>query len=184
MRPVTASGHAAAGFTVKRKRLKKISIYCNSPSPSPVSVSKNVELCSPSAAYAVACWNAATPHRVLCEQDPRTNKVVSFRRTGKFARTAAISARQLAPMVLVLRDGKKCFIRDGGAWGTLKGHPKWGASYGCTARHGGTVVWARQHSAHEGVNETHPVWTVHVSNGRSKLRVKRVAKAYFVGTAD
>lgn len=182
--PVTASGHAAQGFTVKGQH--GLSVMCEPGDPSPVSVSKNVDECSPSAAYAVACWKAATAGRVLCMRDPRSHEIDSMKLSGRFATTAPVSARELAPFVIVLADGTVCSIRDGGAWGTLKGHPDLYGSYSCT-RHG--VVWTRYdghtNQAHNGVNESTPIWTVRTSPGGAKpLVVRHVLRAYFVATAN
>jgi hypothetical protein len=181
--PVTASGHAASGFTVKAERDDEVD--CSPASPSPVAISPNVEECSPSAAYAVACWKSATPHRVLCMLDPRSHKLTSAKLIGKFAKTPAVSAKQLAPFVIVLTDGTVCSIRDGGAWGQLKQHPNYYGAYSCN-RHG--VVWLRYTShttvVHNGVDESASSWTVQTATGDSgPLITRHIARAYFVATA-
>lgn len=80
-----------------------------------------------------------------------------------------------------LGDGALCSIRDGGAWGTLPGHPKLFGTYGCT--HDG-AVWARRVAKHNGVNESNPSWTVRTAQfGSHTLKTRRVVKAWFVGTA-
>ena len=179
--PVTPAGHAAPGFVAKPTPGGPYPVECNYPSPSPAAVDPNIEFCSPSAAYAVACWNAAKPHSVLCMQNPTSHRLVRFRRKGAFAKTAPPAAKDTAPLLLELRNGTKCDIRDGGAWGSSKSHPKWVGTYSCT--HG--VIWAPENADHAGINESSSTWTVHVGpgNGRGKFHVRAVKLAYFVGTA-
>lgn len=179
VRPVTAAGHAASGFHVK---VQHVSIDCSSADPSPGAIDRDIELCSPSAAYAIACWKAATPGRALCMRDPRSHRLSRIRLDGSFAKTAAINPRWRAPLALVLSDGTKCSIRDGGAWGMLRSHPKWTGAYSCD-KHG--VVWAPPHAKHYGVDESSAAWTVHTASGsgHGRLTVRHVARAYFVGTA-
>jgi hypothetical protein len=79
-----------------------------------------------------------------------------------------------------LADGDLGSIRDGGAWGTLTGHPNLFGTYACV--HGG-IVWASAGARHFGINESHPVWTVQTAPaGSNALVTKLVAKAWFVGT--
>lgn len=180
IRPVTATGHAAPGFRVKAQRHGPID--CSFASPSPGAVDRNIEECSPSAAGAIACWKSALAHHALCFRDPTSKRLDRFRLSGRFARTAAAKPTLRAPLLIVLADGTRCAIRDGGAWGSLPHHPKWFGTYQC-ARHG--AVWANAKMSHEGVNESAPRWTVHTSQfgGSGKLTVRRVKRAYFVSTA-
>jgi hypothetical protein len=178
VRPVTSTGHVRAGFTVTGE--PSGSVDCSFRDPSPGAVSPNIEFCAPSAEYAVACWKAAAPHRVLCMRDPRTKHVVRIPRSGAFAATGVAAARLRAPLGMRLRDGDYCSIRDGGAWGQLPGHPNLFGTYAC--RHDG-AVWATANAAHQGVNESQPSWTVHTAHfGSSHLATRHVAKAWFVGT--
>jgi hypothetical protein len=85
-----------------------------------------------------------------------------------------------APLLMKLADGDICSIRDGGAWGTLTGHPNLFGTYACV--HAG-IVWASARSQQFGVNESHPVWTVQTAPaGNHALVTSHVAKAWFVGT--
>jgi hypothetical protein len=180
IRPVTSAGHAATGFHVKVQHSG--SIDCSERFASPGAVNRNVEECSPSAAYAIACWKSATAHRALCMRNPSSHRLYSARLTSSFAATAAVKAKLRAPLLIVLTDGTRCSIRDGGAWSSLKSHPKWTGSYSCT-KHG--VVWSPPHAKHEGVNESAASWTVHTGSatGTGELTVRHVKRAYFVGTA-
>lgn len=179
VRPVTSAGHASAGYTVKAE--PSGSVDCSVPAPSPAAVSPNIEVCSPSFEYAVACWKAAAPHRALCLRDPRRKELARIPRTGAFANTGLAPARQRAPLAIRLGDGDFCSVRNGGAVGPLPGHPNLSATYFCV--HDG-AVWATANAAHLGVNESNPVWTVRTARFNAhRLTTRRVAKAWFVGTA-
>jgi hypothetical protein len=178
VRPVTSTGHVRSGFTLTYE--PSGSVDCSLAEPSPGAVNKNIEFCSPSAEYAVACWKAAALHRVLCMRNPRSKTVVRIPRTGAFAPTGLAPVAQRAPLVMRLGDGDVCSIRDGGAWGSLPGHPNLSGTYSCA--HDG-AVWATSTAAHLGVNESNPVWTVRTAHfGSSTLVTRHVVKAWFVGT--
>jgi hypothetical protein len=179
VRPVTKAGVHAAGFHVKKEQSS--SVDCSFRDPSPGAVNRNIELCSPSAEYAIACWKSTRAHHVLCTRDPSSKRLYLIRRSGKFARTGPESKKDRAPLLLILRDGTRCSIRDGGAWGTIKSHPNWVGTYSCD-HHGD--VWSPAHAHHDGVNESHAAWTVHTASasGNGHVTVRAVRKAYFVGT--
>jgi hypothetical protein len=177
--PVTASGEPAAGFTVKNE---SGSVFCSTKSPSPAAISKNIDVCYPTAEYVVACWKSATAGRALCMRDPRKKQLVSIKLDGKFAPTAPVSKARLSPFVIILSDGDSCEIRIGGADGPLESHPRYETSYYC-AKDGD--VWQLPKAAHSGVNETGASWTVQTAraSGTGQLVTRGVARAYFVATA-
>ncbi|HZC70042.1 MAG TPA: hypothetical protein VE442_05075 [Jatrophihabitans sp.] len=177
VRPVTSAGHHAAGFTVTGE--PSGSVDCSVADPSPGAVNRNIEFCSPSAEYAIACWKAAAPHHVLCMRNPRRKNIVLIPRHGAFAKTNPAPARQRAPLAMNLHDGDHCSIRDGGAGPVRHGHPQWSATYFCV--HDG-VVWAKPGAAHLGVNESAASWTVVTGGETGPLVTRHVAKAWFVGT--
>lgn len=178
VRPVTATGHVRSGYTLTYEPTG--SVDCRFPDPSPGAVNNNIELCSPSAEYAVACWKAAALHRVLCMRNPRSKQIVRIPRVGAFAPTDRAPAAQRAPLMIRLGDGDRCSIRDGGAWGSLPGHPDLFGTYSCA--HDG-AVWATSTAAHHGVNESNPTWTVRTAQfGSHTLVTRHVVKAWFVGT--
>jgi hypothetical protein len=183
IRPVTGTGHAVHGFHVTAKRPNNDTIDCSFPSASPGAVDANIEECSPSAADAIACWKAAKAHHALCMRNPASHRLYRIPLSGGFATTPVATPAATAPLLLVLADGTRCSIRDGGAWSPLPHHPKWFGTYGCS-RHG--VVWATEKMKHEGVNESAARWTVHTGSfsGSGKLTVRPVKRAYFVGTAS
>lgn len=178
IRPVTVSGHASPGFSVRRQR--KNPIDCSYPEPSPAAVSRNIEFCSPSYEYAIACWKAAGHGHALCLRDPRTRKLSRIPTSGKFAATRRPPRGQRAPLLIVLTDGTRCSIRDGGAWGMRKSQPNWVGTYSCS-RHG--VVWAPRKARHWGVDESAASWTVRTGGAHGRLVTRHIERSYFVGTA-
>jgi hypothetical protein len=177
VRPVTSTGHVRAGFTVSGEPSGQVD--CSVADPSPGAVNRNIEFCSPSAEYAIACWKAAAPHKVLCMRNPRGKRVYRIARLGAFAPTALAPHRQRAPLAMNLGDGDHCSIRDGGTGAIRQGHPQWVNTYYCV--HDG-VVWQKPGAAHLGVNESSASWTVVTGGATGPLVTRHVAKAWFVGT--
>ncbi len=180
VRPVTPRGTAVSGFTVTPETAGQLD--CTAAAVSPAAMSRDILECSPSAAYAVACWRSATAGRALCMRDPTERKLVDFPDTGAFHRVAAPRSPAIAPLVIILGDGDKCTIRDGGAWGTLQSHPTWVGEYACATD---GVVWAAPSATHNGVDESTPTWTVRTApaSGSGAVQTRQVRAAYFVGTA-
>lgn len=177
LRPVTSHGTVAPGYTLSRHLDDSVS--CIKPDPSPVGVDQNITECSPSAEYAVACWAGPAPHTVLCYRNPFAKQVDLLSTSG--SEPAAPAPVQPSPYALVLSDGRRCLVRDGGAWGSLDGHPGWYGTYGCAD--GRYVLWGVGPS--DGVDRNGSLWTVQLSaySGHGPLRTVAVAAAYFVGTA-
>ena len=178
VRPVTSTGHAAAGFNVAPEPTG--SLDCSDAGASPGAVNKNILECSPSAEYAIACWKSSTPNRALCMRNPRNHKLAKIPYTGPFAHTAAPHTNG-APLAITLGDGDKCSIRDGGAWGTLQGAPE--LDRRVLVRQRRRRLGAAELD-HYGVNESHAQWTVHTAaaSGEGPVAVRNVSRAYFVGT--
>lgn len=173
LRPVTTAHHVAAGYHLVNAGG---SIDCQMAPASPVAVNDNIVECSPSAAYAVACWHAAKPGFALCLRDPFGNEVDRIRALH-FSGNHVAAPKHPAPFGLVLDNGAKCSIRDGGAWGSPKQHPKWVGFYSCTK---GGAVYAPI-SSRDGINQSHPSWTVWTSQGNN-VHLHHVVKAIFAGT--
>lgn len=177
IRPVNNAGFAVGGYTVTGEPTG--SVDCSFPDPSPGAVSPNIEECSPSAEYAVACWRAAAPHKVLCMRNPRVRKLVRIPRLGAFAPTPLAEPADRAPLGMVLGNGTYCSIRDGGAVGPRAGHPQWIATYFCTD---GKIIWQRPGDRHLGVNERFATWYVVEAGVSGPINSRRVLRAWFVGT--
>lgn len=177
VRPVTHSGLPAPGYSVVRER--DDSFLCTD-GPSPVAVDANIRFCGYSATNTVACWKSAVPTTVLCLRDPRTRTLARISYQLRFAPTAAPA--HPVPQALVLDDGTRCLIRDGGAWNLLPGHPTWVGWYSCS---GARDVYGPLGG--NGIDQTTHNWTVHTvrfSAGKAPTIVTHSVKtAYYVGSA-
>jgi hypothetical protein len=177
VRPVNAAGFARPNFTVTAEPTG--SVDCSFASPSPGAVSPNIEFCFPSAEYAVACWKAAVPHRVLCLRNPRRAQLVRIPRNGAFAPTPLAPERERAPLGLMLLTGTYCSLRDGGTGPIRQDHPQWTATYYCTD---GKALWLRPGAAHLGIFERFASWTVIEAGQSGPIRARHVLRAWFAGT--
>lgn len=183
--PVT-EGRASPGWAVTPE--PQTTIYCGDDAePSPGALAPNIYSCSPSYAYAVACWRSRHAHHVLCLRDPWSHAVIEMPNAGRLR--ALPPSRHPTPVALQLSDGARCSIRNGGAWGSLKGHPEMWGTYSCRrspqSRDGEeTILWGRNGSF--GINTKGQVWTVQESldGGESgHTRSVQVRAAYYVGNA-
>lgn len=182
IRPVDASGHPAAGFTVETESSTG-PVTCGDASP--VAVDPNIRLCSPSAAYAIACWRSTDPSWVLCLRDPLLHMLARLSLSGSFTPVPAVA--HPSPERIVLPDDISCVIRDGGAWDELPSHPQWAGAYGCNMR---MSIYGPANT--DGIDRTHPLWTVHevpdsalgVHGTGGPIAVRPVTVGYYVGTAS
>jgi hypothetical protein len=181
--PVDAQGDPAAGWTVGTMYEDAGNpIDCapaGQPTPAPAAVSPDIYACAPSAATADTCWRAARPLRMLCLIDPFSRVVERFVASG----TAGPVARPAAPVPLglVLEDGSRCRLRDGGAWGSPAARPSDVGYYSCGQRRG--IVWAPPGSPTGGIDRSQPRWTVEVGDVTGPLARVGVRTAYYVATA-
>jgi hypothetical protein len=171
VRPVDATGHAVAGWSVSRER--GFTVSCAGAARA--AVDDDILLCSPSAVYAPACWKSRH-HTTLCLRDARTRKLVRLRYSGSFEPATALG--RPSPQDLDLGSGAACDIRVGGAWGQIPSHPNWVGFYSCPK---GDVYGPL---SGDGVNRHHPRWTVHLWNEHTdRITTRGVRTAYYVGTA-
>src|SRR5579875_1457363 len=63
VRPVTSGGRPAAGFRIVRTT-RHSEVYCGDSSSSPGAVDPDIDFCSPSAAYTIACWKAPAKNTI------------------------------------------------------------------------------------------------------------------------
>lgn len=172
VRPVFDNGTPAAGWKVVRQKIPGFT--CNS-GPSYVAVDPNIRYCGFSASYTVACWKS-THHTALCMRDPRVHKLVRIRYTGSFRSVKAPA--HPSPQALQLFGGGYCLVRDGGAWGSVKGHPRWVGTYSC----GRAAIYG---NGRDGIDRSVNPWRVHLvpNPNRPTIHNRRVATAYYAGTA-
>lgn len=169
VRPVTAAGRPAAGWTVHKE-----SGSADCWGASTAAVDDGITTCGPSAAYLPSCWKSRR-HTVLCVRDVATRKLVRVHYSGAYP-TATAPARP-TPQRLVLRTGSACQVRVGGAWGPAPGHPYWVGFYSCES---GSVYGPMKSG---GVNMSHPLWWVHLLKNDGDIVTRGVRRAVFVGTA-
>jgi hypothetical protein len=181
-RPVTSTGRAAPGYTTvvlpASRDLLDCRQYPHFSNGSPSAVDDGIARCLPSMEYALACWKGPTATTALCYRNPWQRQVDRVNILGPLPATQA--PKQPTPLGLVLGNGSRCWLRDGGAWSDLDGHPDMFGIYSCDGR---TTVWASQQS--DGINRTQAVWRVRVApmSGHGRLRTVTVRTAYFVGTS-
>jgi len=178
IRPVTAAGRPAAGYTVVPGT--QGTADCTAPigSASPAAVDGGIVECSPAFLYAVACWRRSTARSVLCYRDPWSKQLTQLPTDGPVANPAA--TRIPSPLGLLLADGSRCSLRIGGAWSNLDGHPELYGTYGCDHQ---IAVWGL--ADRDGIDRSAPAWTVRVApmSGHGTLHTVAVRAAYYVGTA-
>ncbi|SNQ51764.1 conserved hypothetical protein [Frankia canadensis] len=146
--------------------------------PSPASVSGDVYYCSPSAAAADVCWPTPQPRRMLCLRDPFSTVLTALTAQALVAKVDP--PRNPVPLGLLLADGERCRLRDGGAWGAPRGHPDLVGYYSCGAD---DIVWALPDSSTGGIDKATSSWTVLVGDVTGPLSTRAVTQATFVATA-
>jgi hypothetical protein len=174
LRPVTSSGHAVKGYRVVTD---KRSVECDGTSP--VAVNGGIAYCGSSADTTLACWASASRGRLLCLTDPFVHTLRSLRLSGAFP--AVRAPRHARPQALLLANGGKYLVRNGGAWGTVKQHPSWVGYYFERASFTHEVYGPRHG---DGINRRHARWFVTTYRHESGHGTRHdVARAYYVGTA-
>jgi hypothetical protein len=174
VRPVTADRRAAEGWKVHRET--DLRVTCADPAAA--AVDDGIGACYPTVAYTPSCWKSR--HRtVLCLRDPLEQRLVRVKRAGAFGDYSAPASPR--PQALVLRNGDRCNVRFGGAWSAPASHPQWVGFYFCD--HG--TVYAPGSSA-DGIIDGDQPWRVRlwVEGTRGKIVQRKVAEAYYVGTAS
>lgn len=172
IRPVHADGRPVRGYSVTRERIAGFACQ----DASTVAVDAGIDFCGFSATNTMACWKS-TNHTALCLRDPWAKALVRIRYAGVYRHFAA--PRHPAPQGLRLVSGNRCWIRDGGAWSWVNGHPHWFGAYSCE--------YGDVYGTGDGVQESTQPWGVHlvVNAGMPNQRIsnQQVRKAFFVGTA-
>jgi hypothetical protein len=129
---------------------------CTSPSPS--AVAPNIYYCSPSAASAGTCW-PSTPRSLLCVNNPWDKQLYRVTYGGQLSPVQPIATPD--PFALVLDDGTRCLLRNGGAW---SGRPDgYVGGYGCGEGGGANpAVLCPENQGGPCIDRSAPVWTVKV----------------------
>jgi len=176
LRPVHADGTPAPGYRVT---IESVQGFTCDEGASPSAVDPDIRVCGFTALNTLSCWRS-TGHTVLCLRDAYTRSLVRIRYTGTFAHVAA--PIRPAPQGLTLTTGAHCHIRDGGAWDSVVSHPTWVGAYWCAT----TSLYGPPGGY--GIDSSVMPWLVHEvsgvsGNGTQRVVDRRVARAFFVGTA-
>lgn len=170
VRPVRSSGAPNKGWKVVQA---SGSVSCGAASPA--ALNGAIAWCGSSADYLPACWKS-TRTTVLCLRDVAKRTLVRIKLAGTFPRVTA--PKQPSPLNLRLTDKQYCSIRLGGAWGSPPSMPDAYGTYWCTKGD----LYA---TTGDGLNRKTQPWSVRewLSGTKDTIVTKRVATAYFVGTA-
>ncbi|MDD4868047.1 MAG: hypothetical protein PHQ28_13280 [Mycobacterium sp.] len=129
---------------------------CTSSSPS--AVADNIYSCSPSAADAGTCW-PSTPGSLLCLDNPWDGRVHRVTYGGSLPPVRPTATPD--PLALVLQDGTRCLLRNGGAWGGRD--DGFVGVYGCGQPGSDlAVLWLPSQGPGTCIDRSTPVWSVRV----------------------
>lgn len=183
LRPFATAGGAAAGWHVAPTAAGTNVVDCRYPSASPASKSPGIQFCAPSAADADACYFPRGSADGLCLQDPFTTTIFPVRASGPVTYNLPPPATP-RPLGLLLDDGTRCRLRNGGSWSAQAQHPDYVGYYGCRKEGSDAtlIVWADRDSD-GGIDRSGTGWTVQVGDESGPLTTRYVRKVFYVGTA-
>ena len=118
-------------------------------------VANDIYSCSPSAAGADPCW-ASTPESLLCLDDPWNKQLHRVAYDGPLPPVQAPAISD--PVGLLLDDGTRCRLRNGGAWGGRD--DGYVGVYGCGGAN--AVLWLPSQGPGTCVDRSSPAWTVKI----------------------
>jgi hypothetical protein len=125
---------------------------CTTPSPS--AVANNVYYCSPSAAGAGTCW-PSTPGSLLCVDNPWDKRLHRVTYGGSLPPVQPGAIPE--PFAMVLDDGTRCLLRNGGAWGGRD--DGYVGTYECGDL---AILWLPSQGPGTCIDRSAPAWTVKV----------------------
>lgn len=180
---VGANGEPMNGYQEAPAGDSTVVTDCTTPSPS--AVADDIYYCSPSAAAAGTCW-PSTPESLLCVDDPLTKQVHRVSYAGQLPQVAPTGTPD--PFAVVLDDGTRCRLRNGGAWGGRD--DGYVGVYGCgdpgTNR---AVLWLPSAGPGTCLNRSTPLWTVKVGalgapTDQQPPEIHGVITAWFAGNSS
>lgn len=128
---------------------------CSTPSPS--AVVENVYACSPSAAGAATCW-PSTPGSLLCVDNPWDMRLHRVAYNGQLPPVQPTGSPE--PFALLLDDGTRCLLRNGGAWGGRD--DGYVGAYGCGKSFGSNPAVLCPPNQQSCIDRSGPAWSVKV----------------------
>ncbi len=139
--------------------------------------------CYPTASGADVCWVDSDRVTLLCGTDPWEKKL---HRMTSDEEIGAVTPKPVPdPWGLVLADGARCRLRNGGSWGSRA--DGWVGAYSCD-RGEAEYVLVSQDQPESVADRSGPVWQVHIGalgNEGDQFPAPApiaVATAYFAGT--
>jgi hypothetical protein len=150
---VGPAGQPINGYTESPAQGHVVTVSdCDTPSPS--AVADDVYYCSPTAAGAGTCW-PSTPGSLLCADNPWDKRLHRVTYGGPLPPVHPTATAD--PFALVLDDGTRCLLRNGGAWGgRADGYV---GVYSCGDL---AVLWQPSQGAGTCIDRSSSVWTVKV----------------------
>lgn len=130
---------------------------CSTPSPS--ALVADVYACSPSAAGAATCW-PSTPGSLLCVDNPWEHRLHRVAYVGQLPPVQPTASPD--PFALLLDDGTRCLLRNGGSWGGRD--DGYVGAYGCGKDFGSNPAVLCLPSQAQGscIDRSGAAWTVKV----------------------
>lgn len=174
VRPVDAQGRPVAGYSVVREHVP--GFRCDQPSW--VAVDAAIAYCTSPSGDHLACWKS-THRTVLCLRSPWATKLERIPASG--VPSGRLDSEPV-PLGLRLMNGDHCWFRHGAGKvpPRVTGHPHWHSVYHC--EHGD------MYGTGYNIHRSRDPWRVHFVTGagtpEQKIIDRRVAKAFFVGTAS
>ncbi len=181
--PVGSNGQPINGYREAPSQGDATAVNdCSTPSPS--AVADNIYYCSPSAASAGTCW-PATPGSLLCVDNPWDKRLYRVSYSGQLPPVHPTAAPD--PFAIVLDDGTRCLLRNGGAWGGRD--DGYVGVYGCGDPSANlAVLWLPSQGSGTCIDRSAPVWTVKVGQLGTPTthfpppQTRAVATVWFAGT--
>lgn len=174
LRPVTAAGEPAAGWSVTPGGSTPVA--CGYPSPA--ATGNGIHYCSPTSSSADVCWPRPGGATVLCLIEPWQQTL--YENPAQDAAVAVTAVAEPIPLALELADGTRCRLRNGGSWSARTDDDSLAGFYYCDGD--ASVVWGTQGgSPFDAATDT---WTVRVGTSTGPLRTVPVETAYFAGQSQ
>ncbi|MFE5566618.1 esterase/lipase family protein [Amycolatopsis japonica] len=147
---IDKDGKPAAGFAIEDS-----GTHLDGCDASKASESPDIVRCGPTAAGADVCWIGSGRETLYCGTFPWEKKLLRYTLPAPSEPMAA--TRTPDPWGLVLSDGLRCRIRNGGAWPGRA--DEWVGAYSCEGENRWILVRAGMTTA---VDRSKPIWTVRV----------------------
>lgn len=181
---VGPNGEPANGYHEAPPQGNVAVVTCTTASPS--AVADDIYSCSPTAASAGTCW-PSTPESLLCVVDPWSSQLHRVSYAGQLPQVQPIASPD--PFAVVLDDGTRCLIRNGGSWsGRDDGYE---GVYRCGDPGANlAVLWLPSAGPGTCFDRAAPLWTVQVGQLGAPTDhfpppvTRGVATAWFAGNAQ